>query len=183
MTRLQYYYEFIIRPDLINKCSYRTIQEVPQLEAITLHTTIASSQKGKRELLPAMVAVKQLTGQHPSTTSTKRTDSFRIKRGVPIGCKVTLRQQSMYNFLDSFVSEGIGKSSENRWCSIAQFDKRGNLTHGLHTVAPFRAIEDCLEKLMHVPGIDITIHSSTVHRQDTMLLLSALQVPFKKKGV
>ena len=132
MNRLKEKYLKEIQPELVKKFNYKSVMEAPKLDKIVVNIGCGDASHNSKLLDAAMADLEAITGQKPIITKAKKSiASFKIRAGQPIGCKVTLRGEAMYNFLDKLISITLPRSRDFRGLSNRAFDKRGNYTIGI----------------------------------------------------
>ena len=179
MNRLKEKYTKEIVPNLIKKHNYRTIMEVPKLEKIVVNMGVGDATGNSKLLEAAVKDLGLITGQKPVITKAKKSIAgFKVREGQSIGCKVTLRGENMYNFLDKLVSIGLPRVRDFRGVSPKAFDGRGNYTLGLKEQLIFSEIE--YDNVVKVRGMDIVFVTTAKSNEEAYDLLSELGVPFRK---
>ena len=172
MNRLKERYMNEIVPSLIKKHNYTTIMEVPKLEKIVINMGVGDATSNSK-LLDA--AVKDL---EVITKARKSIAGFKVREGQSIGCKVTLRGNNMYNFMDKLVSIGLPRVRDFRGVSPKAFDGRGNYTLGIKEQLIFSEIE--YDSVVKVRGMDIVFVTTAKTNEEAYDLLSELGIPFRK---
>jgi large subunit ribosomal protein L5 len=179
MNRLKEKYTKEIVPNLINKHNYKTIMEVPKLEKIVVNMGVGDATGNSKLLEAAVKDLSLITGQKPVITKAKKSIAgFKLREGQAIGCKVTLRGENMYNFLDKLVSIGLPRVRDFRGVSPKAFDGRGNYTLGIKEQLIFSEIE--YDSVVKVRGMDIVFVTTAKSNEEAYDLLSELGVPFRK---
>jgi len=179
MNRLKEKYNKEIVPNLINKHNYKTIMEVPKLEKIVVNMGVGDATGNSKLLEAAVKDLSLITGQKPVITKAKKSIAgFKLREGQAIGCKVTLRGENMYNFLDKLVSIGLPRVRDFRGVSPKAFDGRGNYTLGIKEQLIFSEIE--YDSVVKVRGMDIVFVTTAKSNEEAYDLLSELGVPFRK---
>ncbi len=166
---------------LKEKFEYKNIMEVPRLQKIVVNMGVGSAVQDAKILDEALTALTTITGQKPSVRkATKSISNFKLREGMKIGAKVTLRGDRMYEFLDRLVSTALPRVRDFRGISDKAFDGRGNYTLGIkeHIIFP----EINIDKVNRVLGMDITFVTSAKTDKEAYELLLAFGVPFKKKN-
>ena len=168
-----------VKPALKQKRGYKNDHQVPRLEKIIVNLGIsASSEKGALE--DAARDLSAITGRKPATSKSRHDiANFKLREGVPIGCRVTLRRDAMYEFLDRLVAATLPRIRDFRGISPRSFDGRGNYSLGLADQTVFPEIE--LEKIKRQQGMDITIVTSAETNDEAFDLLKAMGMPFAEK--
>ena len=179
MNRLKEKYTKEIVPNLIKKHNYSTIMEVPKLEKIVVNMGVGDATGNSKLLEAAVKDLGLITGQKPVITKAKKSIAgFKVREGQSIGCKVTLRGENMYNFLDKLVSIGLPRVRDFRGVSSKAFDGRGNYTLGIKEQLIFSEIE--YDEVVKVRGMDIVFVTTAKSNEEAYDLLSELGVPFRK---
>ncbi len=179
MSVIQDKYEKVVKPELIKSFDYSSIMEVPKIEKIVVNMGIGDAVFNPKVLDDAVVELEQLTGQKPVITkASKSISNFKLREGMPIGAKVTLRGKRMYYFLEKLINVALPRVRDFRGISSNSFDGRGNYTVGIREQIIFPEIS--LDKVKKVRGMDIVIVTTAKSDQEGRALLSALGMPFKK---
>lgn len=179
MNRLKEKYVNEIVPSLREKYNYASVMEVPKLDKIVINMGVGDAA-GNSKLLDAAVAdLTLIAGQKPVVTRAKKAIAgFKLREGQPIGCKVTLRGENMYNFLDKLVSITLPRVRDFRGVSKKSFDGRGNYTLGLTEQLIFSEIE--YDNVVKVRGMDIVFVTTANTNEEAHDLLEGFGMPFKK---
>jgi large subunit ribosomal protein L5 len=174
--RLQQQYLEIVRPALTGKRKHQNLHEVPRLEKIVVHMGVSSSlEKGAVE--DAMRDLALITGRKPVVDKARKSvANFKLRRGQPIGCHVTLRRQVMYEFFDRLVATALPRIRDFRGLSARAFDQQGNYSLGLSDQTVFPEIE--LDKIKRHQGMDVTIVTTAKTNEEALELLKMLGMPF-----
>lgn len=179
MNRLKEKYEKTIVSDLTNKYNYKNVMEVPKLEKIVVNIGCGDATTNSKLLEAAMKDLETITGQKPVATKAKKSIAgFKLREGQAIGCKVTLRGENMYNFLDKLISITLPRVRDFRGISNKAFDGRGNYTLGLTEQLIFPEIE--YDDVVKVRGMDIVFVTSAKTNAEALDLLKGFGMPFKK---
>lgn len=177
-TRLKEKYKNEILPDLQKKLKLKNIMQVPNLTKITLNMGVGEAAQDKKVMANAVKDLEAIAGQKVVVTKSRKSIAgFKIRDGWPIGCKVTLRGDRMYEFLDRLVSIAIPRIRDFRGLSAKSFDGRGNYSLGLKEHIAFPEID--YDKVDKIRGLDITITTSTSNDDHAKCLLEAFQFPLK----
>lgn len=177
--RLQEKYENEILPSLGDKCGRSNSLALPKLEKIVLNMGVGSAITEKKHLEDAVAAMSQITGQKPVVmTSRKAIAGFRLREGMPVGCKVTLRGRRMYEFLDRLISLAIPRVRDFRGLNPKGFDGRGNYSMGLVEQLVFPELNP--DKFLRVQGMNITMVTRGATDDEAFELLTQLGMPFKR---
>jgi large subunit ribosomal protein L5 len=178
MARLQSFYRETVVPDLIKKFGYKSVMEVPRIEKITLNMGVGEAVADKKIMEFAVGDMQKIAGQKPVVTvSRKSIAGFKIREGYPIGCKVTLRRNRMYEFLDRLVTVALPRVRDFRGISGRAFDGRGNYNMGVREQIIFPEIE--YDKIDALRGMNITITTTAKTDEEAKALLAAFKFPFK----
>ena len=179
MNRLKERYTNEIVPTLIKKHNYSTIMEVPKLDKIVVNMGVGDATTNSKLMEAAVNDLSAITGQKPVVTKAKKSIAgFKIREGQAIGCKVTLRGERMFNFLDKLISIGLPSVRDFRGVSPKAFDGRGNYTIGLKDQLIFPEIE--FDDVVKVRGMDIVLVTTAKSNEEAFDLLSELGIPFRK---
>ncbi len=179
MARLQDHYQEKIVPQLVEKFGYKSVMEVPRITKITLNMGVGGAVADKKVLEKAREDLEKIAGQKPVTTlARKSVAAFKIRDGMPIGCKVTLRRERMYEFLDRLVNIAIPRIRDFRGLNPKSFDKDGNYSMGVTEQIIFPEIN--YDEIDAIRGMDITITTTARNAEEGRALLEAFNFPFKK---
>jgi len=179
MARLYEFYKDKVTKDLMKQFGYKSVMEVPRIEKITLNMGVGEAVADKKVMEFAVGDMQKIAGQKPVVTLSKKSIAgFKIRDGYPVGCKVTLRKQRMYEFLDRLVSVAIPRIRDFRGISGKSFDGRGNYSMGVKEQIIFPEIE--YEKIDALRGMNITITTSAKTDEEAKALLLAFKLPLKK---
>ena len=179
MNRLKEKYTKTIVSDLMSKHNYKNVMEVPKLEKIVVNIGCGDATTNSKLLEAAMKDLELITGQKPVATKAKKSIAgFKLREGQAIGCKVTLRGENMYNFLDKLISITLPRVRDFRGISNKAFDGRGNYTLGLTEQLIFPEIE--YDNVVKVRGMDIVFVTSAKTDAEALDLLKGFGMPFKK---
>lgn len=178
MTTLKERYRTEIAPKLKDELGLSNVMEVPRVTKITLNMGVGEAVGDKKVLENALADMEKIAGQKPVVTKSRKSIAgFKIRDGWPIGCKVTLRDERMYEFLDRLIAIAIPRIRDFRGISGKQFDGRGNFAMGVTEQIIFPEIDyDQVDKLR---GMDIVITTSASNDEQGRALLSAFNFPFK----
>ena len=179
MNRLKEKYVNEIVPSLIKKHNYTTIMEVPKLEKIVINMGVGDATGNSKLIEAAVKDLEVISGQKPVVTKARKSIAgFHVREGQSIGCKVTLRGENMYSFMDKLVSIGLPRVRDFRGVSPKAFDGRGNYTLGIKEQLIFSEIE--YDNVVKVRGMDIVFVTTAKSNEEAYDLLSELGVPFRK---
>lgn len=180
MNRLQKDYREKMVPELMKKLKMKNCHQVPRLIKIIVNMGVSEAMKDFALLESHMNELALITGQKPLLTRAKKSIAgFGLRQGVPIGCKVTLRGDKMYEFFDRFVSVVLPRLRDFKGVSTKSFDGRGNYSLGLQEQVVFPEVE--LDKIKQIQGMDITFVTSAKSNDEARELLSILGIPFRQK--
>ncbi len=178
--RLKIFYEETLRKSLLKKLGYKNIYQVPRLEKIVINVGVGEAVTDQKILEIIKEDLSRITGQAPAYTRAKRPISnFKIRKGMVIGMKVTLRGNRMYEFFDRFINFAAPRIRDFRGFKRDSFDGRGSYNLGLTEQTIFPEIE--YDKVKKVFGMDIAIVTSAKRDEDALALLEGLGMPFEKK--
>ena len=178
MARLQAFYKDKIVPDLVKQFGYKSVMQVPRIEKITLNMGVGETVNDKKILDNAVGDLVKIAGQKPVVTRAKKSiATFKVRKGYPVGCMVTLRGQRMYEFLDRLVSIAIPRIRDFRGISGRAFDGRGNYNLGVREQIIFPEIE--YDKIDSLRGLNISITTTAKSDAEAKALLAAFKFPFK----
>ena len=179
MNRLKEKYETSIRKELTEKFNYTTPMQVPKLEKIVVNMGIGEAVHNSKALDDAIEELTVITGQKPIATKAKKSiANFKLREGMPIGAKVTLRGERMYEFLDKLVSIALPRVRDFRGLSPRAFDGRGNYTIGIKEQLVFPEIE--FDDVVKVRGMDVVLVTTAKTNDEAYALLEELGIPFRK---
>ena len=180
MNRLQEKYNNLVKPELINQFNYSSTMQIPRLEKIVLNMGIGDAVSNSKVLDDAVAEMQAITGQKPVVTRAKKSiASFKLREGMPIGCKVTLRGERMYEFLDKLISISLPRVRDFHGINENAFDGRGNYTLGVKEQLIFPEIN--FDNIKKIRGMDIVIVTTANTDEEGRALLSLLGMPFYKK--
>ena len=180
MARLQTYYTETLIPQLMGKLELANIMEVPKITKITLNMGVGEAVTDKKVMAHATRDMEVIAGQKPIVINARKSvATFKIRDGWPVGCKVTLRRERMYEFLDRLVNVSIPRIRDFRGLNRKSFDGRGNFSFGITEQIMFPEID--FDKIDTIRGMDITITTSARNDAEGLALLQAFNFPFKDK--
>ena len=180
-TRLQKQYEEVIVPALIKEFGYKNKMEVPKLTKIVLNMGVGEATEDKKAIEGAVKDMAAISGQKPVIThSRKSIASFKLREGMPIGCKVTLRREKMYEFLDRLITMAMPRIRDFRGISDKSFDGHGNYAMGIKEQIIFLEIN--YDAVDAIRGMDIVIGTSAKTDKEARALLAGFGMPFMKEG-
>ncbi|EDN70865.1 Ribosomal protein L5 [Beggiatoa sp. PS] len=179
MTRLQTFYQQSVVPQLIEQFNYNNIMQVPKLTQITINMGVGEAVGDRKMIERAAADIRAIAGQEPVVTRARKSVSnFKVREGWPIGCKVNLRRERMYEFLDRLISIAIPRIRDFRGFSPRAFDGRGNYNLGIREQIIFPEID--YDKIDTIRGMDICITTTAKTNKEGEALLRAFNFPLKK---
>ena len=178
MARLQQVYKEKVVPELLKEFAYKNVMQVPRVKKITLNMGVGEAVADKKQIENAVRDMTAIAGQKPVvTTARKSIAGFKIRDGWPIGCKVTLRGEHMWEFLDRLIAVSIPRIRDFRGLNGKSFDGRGNYSMGVREQIMFPEID--YDKVDAIRGLDITITTSADTDEEGKALLKAFNFPFR----
>ena len=178
-NRLQAKYENEVKPELVKKFGYTSVMQAPKLEKIVINLGVGEAIANPKALDEAVAELTQIAGQKPVITKAKKSiANFKLREGMAIGCKVTLRGEKMYEFFDKLVSISLPRVRDFHGVSNTAFDGRGNYTLGVKEQIIFPEIQ--YDKVNKVRGMDIVIVTTAKTNEEARELLKSLGMPFAK---
>lgn len=181
MNRLQEEYNKTIVHQLQKELNYSSIMQVPKIEKIVVNIGVGDAVATPKMLDKTVAELTKITGQKPVVTKAKKSIAgFKLREGMPIGCKVTLRGQKMMDFFDKLISIALPRVRDFQGLSRNAFDKNGNYTFGIKEQIIFPEIN--YEDVEKIRGLEVTIITSTKDKQAATLLLEKFGFPFKRKA-
>ncbi|ASS89823.1 MAG: 50S ribosomal protein L5 [Bacillaceae bacterium] len=178
MNRLKEKYVKEIIPALMNKFNYKSVMQVPKIEKIVINMGVGDAVQNAKALDSAVEELTLISGQKPVVTRAKKSIAgFRLREGMPIGCKVTLRGERMYDFFDKLISVSLPRVRDFRGVSKKSFDGRGNYTLGIREQLIFPEID--YDKVNKVRGMDIVIVTTAKTDEEARELLTLFGMPFQ----
>ncbi len=179
MARLKQFYKDVVVKELQEKFDYNNTMRIPRIEKITLNMGVGEAVGDKKIIQNAVADMVLISGQKPVVTYARKSIAgFKIRDGWPIGCKVTLRSERMYEFLDRLISVSIPRIRDFRGLNAKSFDGRGNFSMGVKEQIIFPEID--YDKIDSLRGMDITITTSAQTDDEARALLAAFSFPFRK---
>ena len=179
MAKLHDYYRDQVVNELKNKFGYKSVMQVPRIEKITLNMGVGEALTDKKLLDNAVADLAAISGQKPLVTKARKSVAgFKIRQGYPIGCKVTLRGERMWEFFERLITIAVPRIRDFRGLSAKSFDGRGNYSMGVREQIIFPAID--YDKVDRVRGLDITITTTAKNDEEGQALLAAFNFPFRK---
>jgi len=178
MARLQEHYRKNVVGQLMERFGYENVMQVPRIEKITLNMGVGEAVSDRKVIEHAMNDLALISGQRPVVTRARKSIAgFKIRQGWPIGCKVTLRRERMYEFLDRLINVAIPRIRDFRGFSPKAFDGRGNYSLGVREQIIFPEID--YDKIDAIRGLDITITTTARTDEEARALLEAFDFPFR----
>ena len=178
MTRLQDHYENALKAELMTEFSYKNAMEVPHLEKIVINMGVGEAADDSKKIESAVSDMTLIAGQKPIVTKAKRAvANFKLREGVDIGCKVTLRADRMYEFLDRLITIALPRVRDFRGVSEKSFDGRGNYALGLKEQIVFPEVD--YDKIDKIRGLDVVVVTTAKTNKESRALLRGLNMPFK----
>ena len=179
MNRLDQKYRETVVPALMKKFEYKSVMEVPCIDKVVINMGVGDAIANSKALDDAVAELAAITGQAPVITRAKKSiANFKVREGMPIGCKVTLRREKMYDFLDKLMNISLPRVRDFRGVSDTSFDGRGNYTLGIKEQIIFPEID--YDKVNKVRGMDIVIVTTAKTNEEARALLAGMGMPFKK---
>ena len=178
MARLQQVYKEKVVPELLKEFAYKNVMQVPRVKKITLNMGVGEAVADKKQIENAVRDMTAIAGQKPVVTKARKSIAgFKIRDGWPIGCKVTLRGERMWEFLDRLIAISIPRIRDFRGLNGKSFDGRGNYSMGVREQIMFPEID--YDKVDAIRGLDITITTSADTDEEGKALLKAFNFPFR----
>ena len=178
MARLREFYKDTVVPELIKQFGYKSVMEVPRIEKITLNMGVKKAVADKKVMEHAVSDLEKIAGQKPVVTVARKSIAgFKIRDNYPVGCKVTLRRDQMFEFLDRLITIALPRVRDFRGVSGKSFDGRGNYNMGVREQIIFPEIE--YDKIDALRGLNITITTTAKTDEEAKALLSLFKFPFK----
>ena len=179
MANLEKLYNEVIKKSLVEKFGYKNPHEIPKLTKIVLNMGVGAAVTDKKKLNNAMEELALIAGQKPvMTTARKSIATFKLREGMPIGCKVTLRSERMYEFLERLVNIALPRIRDFHGITGKNFDGKGNFAFGVKEQIIFPEIN--YEKVEDVRGLDIVICTTAKTDEEAKFLLTSFNMPYKK---
>ena len=176
-ARLHEHYETTVHPALMQEFGYKNPMQVPRLEKIVVNMGVGEAVQDGKKAEAAAADLTAITGQHPVITKAKRSiATFKLRQGMPIGCKVTLRRERMYEFLDRLITVALPRVRDFRGISGRSFDGRGNFALGLKEQLVFPEID--YDRVDATRGMDVVVVTTAKTDAEAKALLKAFDMPF-----
>ena len=177
MTRLKEHYETVVRPALMSEFSYKNPMQVPRIEKIIINMGVGKATQDSKKLTQAVNELTAIAGQKPVVTKARKSiATFKLREGMNIGAKVTLRRERMYEFLDRLITIALPRVRDFRGVPAKSFDGRGNYALGLKEQIVFPEID--YDKIDEVRGMDIIIVTTAKTDREARALLKGFDMPF-----
>ncbi|EMT9506454.1 50S ribosomal protein L5 [Neisseria gonorrhoeae] len=178
MARLREFYKETVVPELVKQFGYKSVMEVPRIEKITLNMGVGEAVADKKVMEHAVSDLERIAGQRPVVTVARKSIAgFKIRDNYPVGCKVTLRRDQTFEFLDRLITIALPRVRDFRGVSGKSFDGRGNYNMGVREQIIFPEIE--YDKIDALRGLNITITTTAKTDEEAKALLSLFKFPFK----
>ncbi len=180
MSRLRETYDSEIKDAMTKKFGYKNIMQIPKIEKIVVNMGVGEAKENAKVLDSAVADLETISGQHVVTTKAKKAvANFKIREGMPIGCKVTLRGEKMYDFMDRLINLALPRVRDFRGVSADSFDGRGNYALGIKEQLIFPEIE--YDKIDKVRGMDVIVVTTAKTDEEARELLRLFGMPFEKQ--
>ncbi len=180
-ARLQEYYRTTVAPQLMEQFGYTSPMQVPKITKITLNMGLGKAMSDKKMVEQAVADMARISGQKPIVVKAKKSvANFKVRKGFPNGCKVTLRRKRMYEFLDRLISIAIPRIRDFRGLNPRSFDGRGNFSLGVKEQIIFPEID--YDKIDMLRGLDVTITTSAKTDEEAQALLKAFNFPLRSQS-
>ena len=179
MNRLNQKYKETVVPALMKQFNYKSVMEVPYIDKVVINMGVGDAIANSKALDEAVAELAAITGQAPVVTKAKKSiANFKLREGMAIGCKVTLRREKMYDFLDKLMNISLPRVRDFRGVSDTSFDGRGNYTLGIKEQIIFPEID--YDKINKVRGMDVVIVTTAKTNEEAKALLTEMGMPVKK---
>lgn len=179
-ARLQAFYRNEVVPELVKRFNYSSVMEVPRIEKITINIGVGAATQDTKQLQAAVNELELIVGQRPAISRARQSiANFKLREGMPIGTRVTLRRAHMYEFLDRFINIAAPRIRDFRGFPDKSFDGRGNFTVGVKEQIIFPEID--VDKVTKIQGMDITFVTSAKSDEEAHALLQQFGFPFSKR--
>jgi len=179
MARLRELYKDTVGPALMERFGYASVMQIPRLEKVTLNMGVGEALADKKVLDHAVADLTKIAGQRPIVCKARKSvAAFKVREGWPIGCKVTIRGDRMYEFLDRLINVAIPRTRDFRGFSPRAFDGRGNYSIGITEQIIFPEID--YDKIDKIRGLDVAITTSAANDEEGLALLQGFSFPFRQ---
>ena len=177
MARLQEYYRDVVRGELQKRFGYQNPMQIPKLDKVVLNMGVGEATQDSKKLQSAMAELALISGQKPAVCRARKSvANFKLREGMPIGCKVTLRKQRMYEFVDRLITVALPRVRDFRGVSGKSFDGRGNFAMGLREQIIFPEIN--YDNVDEMRGLDVVICTTARTDDEARALLEQFRMPF-----
>ena len=177
MARLREHYNSVIRPELQSKFGYQNVMQIPKLEKIVVNMGVGEAAREGKKIEAALENLTAIAGQKPIVTRARKSiATFKLREGMPVGCKVTLRRDRMYEFLDRLVTIALPRVRDFRGLSSTSFDGSGNFSIGIREQIIFPEID--YDKTDQIRGMDIILVTTAKTDEEAKALLEGFNMPF-----
>jgi large subunit ribosomal protein L5 len=181
VPRMKTYYQDTVRPALVKHFNYPNVMMAPRLEKIVINIGVGEASQNPKLLESVSAELGQITGMKPAIARAKKSISnFKLRQGMPIGCRVTLRRNYMYEFLDRLINIAIPRIRDFRGVSDRSFDGHGNYSLGIREQIIFPEID--YDKIEKIRGMNITFVTTAKTDEEAMELLKGFGFPFRRKA-
>lgn len=181
IPRLKTYYKEVVVPKMMQEFRYKSVMQVPRLIKVCLNQGVHGAPQDKKLVDQAVQEMTLIAGQKAVATKARQAISnFKLRENMPIGCRVTLRGDKMYEFIDRLISVALPRVRDFRGINPKSFDGRGNYTLGISEQIIFPEID--IDKVPRISGMDVTIVTSASTDQEALALLTHMGFPFKKEN-
>jgi len=178
-ARLKEHYDNVVKPALMKEFSYKNSMEVPRIEKIVINMGVGEGVQDQKKVTAASQELARIAGQRPVITRSKTSiAAFKLREGMPVGCKVTLRRERMYEFLDRLVTIALPRVRDFRGVSGKSFDGRGNFSMGMKEQIVFPEIN--YDEVGEIRGLDIAICTTAKTDAEARALLKGFDMPFTR---
>ncbi len=178
MARLKEHYEQVVRQQLVERFGYKNPMQVPRLDKIVINIAVGEAASDSKKLTSAVGELAKIAGQKPMICRARKSvANFKLRKGMPIGCKVTLRRERMYEFLDRLVTIALPRVRDFRGVSPKSFDGAGNYAFGIKEQIVFPEIS--YDEVEDTRGMDIIICTTAATNEEAKVLLEGFSMPFR----
>ena len=179
MARLQDYYRDVVRDEMQKRFGYGNPMQIPKLDKVVLNMGVGEATQDSKKLQSAMAELALISGQKPAVCRARKSvANFKLREGMAIGCKVTLRSRRMYEFVDRLINIALPRVRDFRGLNAKSFDGRGNFTLGIKEHIIFPEID--YDKAADIWGMDVTVCTSAKSDNEARALLTAFNFPFRQ---
>ncbi|MDE0421940.1 MAG: 50S ribosomal protein L5 [Gammaproteobacteria bacterium] len=178
MSDLRQRYVAEIRPALVEQFNYRSVMEAPQLDKVTLNMGVGDAVGDRKTMDAAVADLALIAGQQPIVTKARKSEAgFKIREGFPVGCKVTLRRNRMYEFVERLIGIAIPRMRDFRGLNPRSFDGRGNFSMGIAEQIVFPEID--YDRIDKIRGLDVIVTTTAKTDEEGLALLKGFNFPFR----